>query len=158
MYQLSGQGKTKMRYWIGVVGSRNTVERLRTEGETWWCAPKDAAAGDLFALYVARSKLKDLPENQGGIVAIFEIVGAAPEQELECRRYGGGSSGQALAPVQILMKEKFSVSLKLAEMKLDGQLRAAKFVKRSMQGTCFEATVQEFQRIRTLLAAMQIQP
>ena len=144
-----------MRYWIGVVGSRDTVERLRIEADTWWCAPKEAAAGDQFALYVARSKLKDLPENQGGIVAIFEIVGAAPEQESECRRYGGGTSGQTLVTVRILAKEKFAVSLKLAEMKLDGHLRAAKFVKRSMQGTCFEATMPEFQRIKTLLSTLQ---
>lgn len=144
-----------MRYWVGVVGSRDTVERLRIEAETWWCAPKEAAAGDLLALYVARSKLKELPENQGGIVAVFEIVGAAPEQESECRRYGGGAGAQILVPVKILVKEKFSVSLKLADMKLDSQLRAAKFVRRSMQGTCFEATMQEFQRIITLLAAMQ---
>lgn len=145
------------RYWIGVVGSRDTVERLRAEAETWWCAPKGAAAGDLFALYVARSKLKDLPEDQGGIVAIFEIIGSAPEQESECRRYGGGSGGQTLAPVKILAKQKFPVSLKLADMKLDDHLRAARFVKRSMQGTCFEATSQEFQRISTLLSAMNSQ-
>lgn len=144
-----------MRYWVGVVGSRDTVERLRTETETWWCAPKDAAAGDLLALYVARSKLKDLPENQGGIVAIFEIVGAALEQETECRRYGGGASGQTLAAVRILVKEKFSVSLKLADMKRDGRLSAAQFVRRSMQGTCFAASPQEFRRITSLLATLQ---
>jgi hypothetical protein len=144
-----------MHYWVGVVGSRETVERLRTETETWWCAPKEATAGDLIALYVARSKLKDLPENQAGIVAIFEILGADAEREMDCRGFGGGMGGQILAPIRIVAKEKFAVSLKLADMRQDIRLSASQFVSRSFQGTCFAASAEEFQRIVKLLARKQ---
>lgn len=144
-----------MRYWLGVVGSRDTVARLRNENETWWCAPKEAVTGDLIALYVARSKLKDLPENHGGIVAIFEILGAEAARETDCRGFGGGMSGQILAPIKIAAKERFAVSLKLADMRADPRLRMSQFVRRSFQGTCFVASPEEFARIQALLRRLQ---
>ena len=144
-----------MLYWVGVVGSRDTVERLRTESETWWCAPKEAAAGGLIPLYAARSKLKDLPDNQGGIVAICEILGSDPDREMDCRSFGGGMSGQVLAPIGIAVKQRFPISLKLADMRRDARLAAAQFVCRSFQGTCFAASAEEFQRIVSLLARLQ---
>lgn len=114
-----------MPYWVGVVGSRDAVNRLRTEDLTWWCVPKEAAAGDLLAMYVARSRLRDLPEDQGGIVAIFEITGPDPERDTDCRQFGGGGGMQVLAPVKIAVRQCFSISLKLVEMKRDKRLSAS---------------------------------
>jgi hypothetical protein len=131
------------------------VDRLRTEDRTWWCVPKAATPGDLIAIYVARNHLRDLPEDQGGIVSIFEIVGAAPKQELACRRFGGGATGHVLAPVAVAVKERFSISLKLADMKRDKRLSVSQFVRRSFQGTCFTASPIEFRRIMALLSSKQ---
>ena len=144
-----------MRYWVGVVGSRETTERLRTENETWWCAQKQAAAGDLIALYVARSKLKDLPQSQGGVVAIFEILGVGADREMDCRSFGGGMGGQILASTKVVVKERFAVSLNLVDIRRDDRLSALQFVRRSFQGTCFIASGEEFQRISCLLARLQ---
>jgi hypothetical protein len=109
-------------------------------------------------MYVARSRLRDLPEDQGGIVAIFEIMGPDPERDTDCRQFGGGGGMQVLAPVKIAVRERFSISLKLVEMKRDKRLSASQFVRRSFQGTCFTASSIEFRRITSLLASKQIAP
>lgn len=139
-----------MAYWIGVVGSRDGVDRLRSQDETWWCAPKEAAPGDLLAIYIARNRLKELPEEEGGISAIFEIVGQAPERTEDCRSYRTGV-GAVPVPIKIIAKQRFPVSLRLAEMKADSFLAKAAFVRRSFQGTCFPASNSQFQYIRQLL-------
>ncbi len=140
-----------MSYWIGVVGSRDGLNRLRTQSDTWWCALKKAASGDLLAIYVARNRLRDLPEEEGGIVAIFQIVGPAPERPADCRNYRGAFGGPSPDPFAIVVKERFPVSLRLAEMKTDAHLGSASFVRRSFEGTCFTASSEQFQRIRELL-------
>jgi len=141
-----------MAYWVGVVGSREGVERLRMNDDTWWCISKKAKEGDLIALYVARNRLPELPEEQAGFTAIFEIVGPEPERVTECRSFGGSSfGGSAPVPVKIIAKQRFAIGLRLAEMKLDKVLAGAKFVRRSFQGTYFEASPAEFSRIRKLL-------
>ena len=141
-----------MAYWVGVVGSREGVERLRTNDATWWCISKNARPGDLIALYVARNRLPELPDEQAGFTAFFEILGPEPERVVECRNFGGSSfGGSAPVPVKITVKQRFPIGLRLAEMKLDKVLSGAKFVRRSFQGTYFEATPSEFSRIEKLL-------
>jgi hypothetical protein len=142
-----------MAYWIGVVGSREGIERLRTLNETWWCISKKAVAGDLMAIYVARHRLPDIPEDQGGLVSIFEILGPEPDRATECRNFGGSSFGQAPVPVKIVARERFPKSLRLAEMKQDRILAGATFVRRSFQGTYFQASRAEFARLQKLLIA-----
>jgi len=144
-----------MRYWLGVAGSRDTVERLRADTETWWCAPRRPQRATSSPSTWPRSKLKDLPENQGGIVAIFEVLGADPEREMDCRSFGGGRGGQILAPIKIAARSKFAVPLLLADMRSDARLSASQFVSRSFQGTCFAASAEEFRRIGGLLARKQ---
>jgi len=139
-------------YWVGVVGSREGAERLRTSDETWWCISRSAKAGDRIAIYVAGSKLGRLPEEQTGVTAIFEILGPEPERASECRTFGGSSfGGSAPVPVKMIVRSRYPIGLRLADMKLDRTLATAKFVRRSFQGTYFEATLAEFARIEKML-------
>lgn len=146
-----------MAYWLGVAGSREAVDRLRNQSETWWCAPKTATAGDLLAIYVAKNRLPDLPENEGGLVAIFEIVAPEPARASECKQFGGGFGRPIPVPFKIVVKERFPVSLRLAEMKLDATLASAQFVRRSFQGTIFAVSRPQFLRITELLTAKRTQ-
>jgi hypothetical protein len=104
-------------------------------------------------MYVARNRLKELPEADGGISAIFEIVGPEPERAGDCRRFGG--FGPVPAPYRIALKARFAVSLKLADMRADPELARAPFVRRSFQGTCFSASPAQFRRIEGLLTGKQ---
>lgn len=143
-----------MAYWVGVVGSSEGVERLRSQAETWWCISSKAQPGDFLAIYVAKNRLQGLPEDQGGFVSIFEIMGPEPDRATDCRKFGGSAFGSAApVPVKISVKDRFPKSLRLQEMKRDKVLSAAKFVRRSFQGTYFAASAVEFSRIRKLLEA-----
>lgn len=81
-----------MAYWIAVVASRVGYDRLHSRADTWWCVSKEAKSGDLLAIYVARARLKNLPEDKCGITACFEVIGPAPERENDCRQFGGGQT------------------------------------------------------------------
>lgn len=141
-----------MAYWIGVVGSREGVERLRGNDETWWCLSRRALAGDFLAIYVARHRLPSLPLEETGFVAIYEILGPEPDRAADCRKFGGASFGDEVpSPVKIALRERYAVSLRLADMKHDPILKNATFVRRSFQGTYFSATASEFSRIKRVL-------
>jgi hypothetical protein len=147
-----------MSYWIGVVGSREALERLRADRESWWCVPKRAKAGDALAIYVAKKRLKGLPEDQAGIAAIFEITGPEPERVADCGAFGGAFGSNRPMPVKILLRKRFATTLRIAEMKKDLLLAGAVFVRQSFQGTCFAASRAQFERISTLLELKQGNP
>ena len=77
-----------MAHWIGVVGSKEGVDRLRANDETWWCAPKAATAGEQIAIYVAKNRIPKLSEDEAGVTAIFEIIGPEPARQADCRQFG----------------------------------------------------------------------
>lgn len=146
-----------MAYWLGVASTREGIERLRNQGETWWCAPKKAMPGDLLAIYVAKHRLPEVPENEAGIVAVFEIVAPEPARASECKQFGGGFGRPIPVPFKIAVKERFPLSLRLADMKQDPILATAQFVRRSFQGTIFAVSRAEFMRITELLTAKRTQ-
>ena len=137
-----------MKFWIGVVGSQEGVDRMRGDAETWWCAPDAASAGDKLAVYFAKSRVRSLTPNEMGVVGIFMLVGAEPAHDDDCRRH---STGAILRSFKARIVERYPVCLTLSEMRRDALLSSATFVRRGMQGTTFSVTPAQFGRIVQLL-------
>lgn len=137
------------RYWIGVVGRRDSWERLTNRSELWWCVSPDAASGDLLAMYLTRA----VPGTEPGVFAIYEISALDESRASECRGFGSHVTGLFNVFAELRLLSVVRPHLQLASLRGDALLRHSTFVRRSAQGTAFAVTKKEFERLRELCAA-----
>ncbi len=123
--------------WVGIVGSRSTLDRLLSEAHTWWCLPPNVKIGDILLMYCTSK----CPTHQG-IFGIFEVSLIDATKASKCSGFGS-FVGVKLNYVEINKVSIFETTLKLSYMKKDAILSSAQFVRRNCQGTYFSISQRE---------------
>src|SRR5574340_289804 len=82
--------------WLGVVGSRESLERLSADGEHWWCLPSGAQVGAPVVMYCTGQ----VSRAHQGVFAVFRLAGFDAERNDACKRYGSSSGYGATAFAQ----------------------------------------------------------
>jgi hypothetical protein len=135
-----------MRYWIGVVGTRESRDRLVAGVDTWWCVSEKAAAGDLIAMYLTRA----VAEKGSGVFAVFRITAIDTTRKDECRAFGSAVGGTFHFFALITPLSRVATVVTLDAFRKDATLYRTQFVRRNAQGTLFELTEKEFRRLELL--------
>lgn len=73
--------------WLGVVGARESLDRLLQDDEHWWCLPASAQVGAFVAMYCTGQASK----SHQGVFAVFRLEAFDAERNVECKRYGSSS-------------------------------------------------------------------
>jgi hypothetical protein len=133
------------RYWIGVVGRRDSWERLLA-GEHWWCVSGDARVGDQLAMYLTLA----VSSKASGIFAIYEVTALDPARAADCKGFGSAVTGLFNVFAHLKLITEVSPVLPLAALRRDAIVANTKFVRRNGQGTAFELSAREFSRLQAL--------
>ncbi len=136
--------------WLGVVGSRLTLDRLLSEAHSWWCLPPNVKIGNILLMYCTSQCSK----THQGIFGIFEVSLIDTTKASECSRFGS-FGGVKLNYVELNKVSIFGTTLKLSYMKKDAMLSTAQFVRRNCQGTYFSISQRELTQIKKLLSPIQ---
>lgn len=137
-----------MRYWLGVVSSKEGYSRLVDNDNTWWCGSTAVEADDRIFMYCAKA----LSDKNSGVFSQFQVVGPDPTHAPDCRNFGSTVGGLAREPISIAIVKRYTTKLQLASMKKDVVLGSAQFIRRNCQGTMFSLSKTEFSRILHLLS------
>lgn len=142
-------------FWIGVVGSKESLGRIVNDTITWWCLPAVAQPDDHLILYCARGTCAA----RAGAFGIFQITKMEPDDKAACSKYGSGSPFTSLVTplvrVEVRRIKLFDTPLKLEDMRRDPVLGGAQFVRRNCQGTYFPLKRHEFLDIECKLESCQ---
>lgn len=135
-----------MKFWLGVVSSLISYERLSKGEQLWFCLNNDCSEGDVVLLYRTTKTIKP-----SGIFASYLIRLVDADRNAKCSPYNSLGFGKQLCYVELTPVEVFSYPLDLARIKRVPLLRNSSAVKRSFQGTCFELTASEYKALRNLV-------
>jgi predicted RNA-binding protein with PUA-like domain len=136
-----------MNYWIGVIGSKLSYERLQAK-PYWFCLPQSSVVGDKILMYAAKSAAGV----NGGIFAIFEIINKDESKDGQCRNYGIMSgTGERPVYVDLALIILLSKNLPFQLLKATPALRNSTFIKRQFQATYFKISAAEFSAIKSLI-------
>ncbi len=136
-----------MKYWIGVVSSKLTLERFLRDEESWFCLPSTASVNDLIMIY-ASSKASHA---RSGIIGTFSISSLDNSKDALCSCYVGSfGSGPKLNFVSVVSSKFFENPIPLKSMKKILSLSRSNFVRQNMQGTYFEISAEHYQAINSL--------
>jgi hypothetical protein len=140
----------KPRHWIGVVGRKDSWERLQKASKSWWCLSREAGEGDKIAMYLTLS----VSEADHGVFAFFVVRRIDPTRNQECRGFGSLTVGGRFDVfAEIVRVGKARAPVKLGDIKKDPMLRQAAFVRRNLQGTVFPLNENEYERLLKLAKA-----
>jgi predicted RNA-binding protein with PUA-like domain len=131
-----------MNYWIGIVGSKITMERFLKEDSNWFCMPKSCDIGDQVLMYAS----KKAAGAKSGVFGAYEIRTKDEAKDGECRRYGI-FSGSGERPIYIDLKliKKFTSPLTFQSIKSNKFLANFPYVRRNFQATYFKISEKEYE-------------
>jgi len=136
-----------MKYWIGVIGSKDTVERFFSWTDSWFCLPSSCEIGDFVMMYAS----KKAAGIRSGIFAAYEIKNKDESKDGGCYRYGIFSgTGERPAYVKLKIIEKFTNSISFKSIKLNSYLSQFVYVRRNFQATYFEISEKEYRALNRL--------
>ena len=135
--------------WLGVVGSRESLDRLLQDGEHWWCLPAGAQVGAFVAMYCTGQASK----TQQGVFAVFRLEAFDAERNVECKRYGSSSGYGSTAFARLSLVKRVDPPLASKLLRSDPVLSTAQCVRRSFQGTFFALEAREIKRLLRLTGA-----
>ena len=134
-----------MNYWIGVVGSSVSYERLVQGGDkSWFCLPSGSMVGDTILIYLTIGVAK----SKSGIFAEYKVVQKDASKNSECRKYGTGNV--ALTYVEMKKIKELKSRVKMKKMREDPFLKEVGFVRRQGQGTYFMISEDVYKEILDL--------
>jgi hypothetical protein len=133
--------------WVGVIGTKPSLERVLADSTPWWCLPKAAVIGAFVAMYCTSTA-----STRGqGIFALYSLTGFESEHDEQCRRYGSTARIFGYpAFARLALQKSLDQPLTWREMRLDPVLSSAQCVQRRFQGTFFRLRPVEVRRILTL--------
>jgi hypothetical protein len=132
--------------WLGVVGSRESLDRLLHDGEHWWCFPAVAQVGSFVAMYCTGQASK----SHHGVFAVFRLEAFDAERNSECKRYGSSSGYGSTAFALLRLVKRIDPPLASKLLRADPILSTAQCVRRSFQGTFFALEAREVKRLTRL--------
>lgn len=131
-----------MNYWIGVVGSSVSYERLVNGGDkSWFCLPSGSMVGDSILIYLTLGVAK----TKSGIFAEYQVVQKDASKNSECRKYGTGNVALTYVDMKKIKELKTRVNMK--KMREDSFLKEVGFVRRQGQGTFFMISEDVYKKI-----------
>lgn len=151
---VAGGKATITRYWFAVVGTNESLRRLASGSDGWWCLPATASPNDRVAYYCARG----VSERDQGVFALGTVIRKDPTRQQECSGFGDPITGGTPVFFEIRIDSRHKPPLTLKSIRLDAGLRAAKFVRRNCQGTIFDLAAAEWIRLCTLLGLIRNAP
>jgi hypothetical protein len=130
-----------MNYWIGVIGSKITMERFQTENDSWFCMPKSCEVEDRVLMY-ASTKAAGV---KSGVFGVYKVHAKDEGKDGDCRRYGIFSgSGERPVYIGLQLIQRFTKSLSFQKIKNDRFLSSFSYVRRNFQATYFKISEREF--------------
>ena len=136
-----------MNYWIGVIGSKITMERFSSENDSWFCMPKSCEVEDRVLMY-ASIKAAGV---KNGVFGVYKVQAKDETKDGDCRRYGIFSgSGERPVYIDLALIKKFSKPLAFQKIKADRFLSSFPYVRRNFQATYFKISEKEFDVILNL--------
>lgn len=130
------------QYWIGVVGRRDSWERLLAH-DLWWCFSPSARVGDKLAMYLTQS----VSPKGAGIFAIYELTALDPDRSADCKGFGSLAVGLFNVFAHMRLVRAVEPVVTLGRLRRDPVMRETRFVRRNAQGTAFELSKREFLRL-----------
>ena len=107
--------------WIGVVGSRESLDRFRGAGPHWWCLPNEAKAGSIVAMYCTGQTSK----SHQGVFAVFRVEAFDATRNSECKGYGRASGYGSTAFAHINLVKRLDVPVSSKALRSDPILGVA---------------------------------
>ena len=136
-----------MNYWIGIIGSKSTLDRFKDEGNYWFCLPKSCEIDDFVVMYVSQ-KISTL---NCGVIGTFKISSKNECKDNECRSYGLMSgTGERPIYVELTLDQWFNLPIPFKSLKASPKLINAQFIRRNMQATYFKISKTEFNEIKVI--------
>lgn len=135
-------------YWVAVASRVESIERLESQHQPWWCMPKEARVGDRVLMY----KTKSVSPKSHGIFAEFKLSGVMDDEVGECRRYGSFSGYHGI-PVKVSLERLrvFAAPLPIYQLRDDPEIAYTAAVRRNFQGTFFSLEPKVYAKIDRLL-------
>lgn len=127
-----------MKYWIGVVGTKQTLERFNNGESDWFCLPRSASLGDVIIMYAT----KKLARQNHGFFGVYKIVRLDPTSNQLCNKYGINQG--TLIHVDLLVINSFKNKITLPDLKSHPIHQNMSFVRRNAQGTSFSISEAEY--------------
>lgn len=132
--------------WLGVVGSRESLDRFLHDGEHWWCLPPAVQVGAFVAMYCTGQVSKSYQ----GIFALFRLQAFDTERNSDCKRYGSSSGYGSTSFALLTLEKRLAPPLASKLLRSDPILSTAQCVRRSFQGTFFALEAREVRRLMRL--------
>ena len=130
-----------MSYWIGVIGSKTTMERFLKENDSWFCMPKSCEIEDRVLMY-ASNKAAGV---KSGIFGVYKVTTKDETKDGDCRRYGIFSgSGERTIYIGLDLIKKFATPFTFQMIKSNKFLASFPYVRRNFQATYFKISEKEF--------------
>lgn len=136
-----------MKYWIGVISSKISLDRLSAAKESWFCLPKDSEVDDLMFIYASSKASHD----RSGFIGTFRISSFDDSKDNLCSCYGGMTNpGIKLGYVNLVSLDFFKEPIKLKQIKSHVLLSKSHFVRKNMQATYFEISAEHYKALEDL--------
>lgn len=132
--------------WIGVVGSRESLDRFLGDGPHWWCLPEGAKVGAEVAMYCTAQTSK----SHQGVFGMFRLEAFDTTRDSECKRYGRASGYGPTSFAQLSLVKRLEPPISSKVLRADPILGVAQCVRRSFQGTFFALESRELRRLLRL--------